>query len=344
MASNTELWQEARSQILSASALLEEADVALGIAIEHGDQIVDAPAPEQKSWEFRALYDINCYSLPAAFDTMNLSAIQAYQNPNGQNYQLANALAKLPAGVVGWVWMGQYTASESGGSFATSDAKLDAVMTTPATTNGLLVADQPANSHRYHIADEPNIGGLSEAGRKACIAKLAERAERITRHDPRAIVSVSEYREKNIIEIGNARPVDELWLDGYPNWTAPGNSYQEETIPNQARWADSTGIPYLAILSCHQYQDGKPGYPTPEIFAHSMDQWKQTKAIGCGVYAWDTGSKPSLSTDPTMQQAIGAEMAQVMPAQSDLYRIESLLERLIIAVEHIGKHKDHHHH
>jgi hypothetical protein len=294
------------------------------------DQVVDVPIEpppppppppvSTRTFAFRALFDINKGSYPAAFKAMGFNAQEVYQGPSSPSYALVKALDGLQAGDTGWVWMSGYTPSTTGGSFKLSDAQLIAALTATSPISGVTAANHPKNSHRYVLADDTNLVALSSYTldqEKLCLAKIADRCALIHQYDPKAICSVVEWHHGRISMFSDAtigrKIVDEMWLDGYANNDAAHGGYLTTRIKDQAAWADAINKQYVIVLSCHEY-GGQPAYPTPAQFHQQMEDAKGTNAVGVGLYAWDDfGTDKQLKNDPTMQSAIGTEMAAVTP-------------------------------
>ncbi len=342
--SNTDLWAQARAKLDSAITQLNGATGQITAAIASlnaasgqaasavgliqaaealGDQITDSAAVE---YDFRGIYvrDSEFAACLAKMGTMGLNGMECQIFSGTTN--LLTRMNQLVAPQVGWSMLGHFTPSTAGGTHTLNDASVITIV------DG--IKNHPQNSHRYYIADEPDISGYTTAQQDLNRNSLRARRNLIKSRDPLAIVSFAEYLQAQL-EPTQARPygmwggtdpvgattytsrvIDEVWLSGYPNWT--GTGYQENLIPDTSGWCDAAGIPYVWVVSAHDYLTNKPAYPTQTTFTHMMDQIKATNSQGIVVYIWyDAEGTTHLSNNPAAplanQASVGAEMAKVTP-------------------------------
>ena len=295
---------------LTAAGITADAVVA-GHAIiifASADRPPDPPDPGGR-FPFRAIYVRDdefdaCY--PEAFQRMELSAMECAIFSGTTN--LVKRMDALAEPDMAWSLLGGFTADVDGGTFRIPDTDLATIVES--------VRDHPRNSHRYYIADEPNLTGMTAAQQDANRDALRARTALIHEVDPLARVSLGDYRREQLDPELSARPgamwagvVDEVWLDGYPS---PNIDADPERIPDQARWCDQAGVDYLGVISVHEYQGDNPAYPTEAHVQASIDAWAATGALGIVTYIYyDDEGGTHLSDDVPMQEALGRMMAAV---------------------------------
>lgn len=273
-----------------------------------------APEPPEPTppgdYSFRAIYCRDeefaaCY--PGPFRTMKLSAMECFIYSGTTN--LKKRMDQLQDPDMGWSILSSYTPNSSGGTFKINDADCRTIVAS--------VADHPRNSHHYYIADEPDLTQLSKSQQDACREKLRARAALVVEVDELAKVWIADYRKAQLDPVTSGRPGG-MWgglgfgvmLSGYP-W--PNAVQSPQTIPDQARWCDEAGVPYMGIRSCHDYQGTKPAWPTKDQYKAANDQWMATNEQGSVLYIWfDAEGTKHLSQEPEMQEYIGTVNAGML--------------------------------
>lgn len=279
------------------------------------------PPPPPRGWDFRAIWcrDSEFSACLAAVPAMNLNAIECWTS-NTTN--LLNRMNQIPAGIMGWSVLGNWTPNTSGGTFNLTDAQVITII------DG--IKDHPRNSHRYNLSDEPNISGYTPAQQDLCRTALRNRRNLIKAHDPLALVSVSDYRQAHLDPVLTGRTygmwggpeasgassfttrvLDEVMISYYPR---PNVDVEGHFITDMAGWCDAAGMDYVGCTCAHDYGAHVPDYPTPTQYTTAVKLWWQTNSKGINTYIWyDAEGTKQLRDDPIMQTQIGGVMALVSP-------------------------------
>lgn len=275
---------------------------------EHAEAIIALTAQipdESPQYEFRAL---SCRdteweeAYPGPFHEMNLNVMPC-GIWSGTTW-LKKRLDMVQEDDLGWCQLGNFTPNASGGSFSINEANCRTIIES--------VKDHPRNSHRYYLADEPNLTGMSNEERADNLDTIQTRSELIHSIDthPSTRTSLADYRQAQLEPGIWAGVVDELWLSGYPS---PNAKADPTRIADQARWCDLNGIDYLFFISAHDYQVDQPAYPTEDEFETAYAQVRSTKAKGTILYTfYDEEGKTHLRDNPSPPLTGWATVGRVM--------------------------------